>query len=342
MDILYISDNNYIGVLRTSIISLFENNQSIENIRVFLIGSKVSSKNRDTLIQVFERYNRRLYYIEMPDIEARVSASINTKNYNLAKYSMCFISAILPEDIQKILYLDCDTLVRHSLEELWNTDVSGVVIGAIDDVKSKWHKRSIGLGDDLPYINAGVMLVNLSNWSKHNVEENSIKMLEQYGGSIPHREQGILNFVIGENKKLVHPKFNLQTAQLIFSYRQMLLYRKPKSCFSSAVHTEAVADPVIVHFTNNLFMQARPWLTKCTHPYAQEYLRYSDLIPLQDAQALAACSETTVQQAARAFYKIAPHGFVAWVGGFLQAYIAPMKDCMMNRRKRRINGHGKH
>ena len=155
MNVLYISDNNYVNVMIISVVSLLENNRSVAGLSVFLIGNNISADNLQKLNMLFCKYNKSFYYIEMPDIKSKVSSSINTKNYNLAKYSMCFINTILPDDIQKILYLDCDTIVRHNIEELWNTDISDVIIGAVDDVKSVWHKRSIGLDDRLPYVNAG-------------------------------------------------------------------------------------------------------------------------------------------------------------------------------------------
>ena len=142
----------------------------------------------------------------------------------------------------------------------------------------------------------------------------SIDMLEKYNGNIPHREQGILNYVISENKKLLHPKFNLQTSQLVFTYKQMLKYRKPYDCYSEEIYDEAIADPVIVHYTNNLFIQARPWMTGCSHPFNNEYLIYRSLIGL-DSEQLQICNMSVIKKAARLFYRSFPGGFISWIGG---------------------------
>ena len=44
---------------------------------------------------------------------------------SLSQYARLFISSVLPENLEKVLYLDCDIIIRQSLDELWNLDMHG-------------------------------------------------------------------------------------------------------------------------------------------------------------------------------------------------------------------------
>ena len=46
MNILYTCDDNYVWLMGISVISLFENNQNINEITVYLLGEKVKDKNK--------------------------------------------------------------------------------------------------------------------------------------------------------------------------------------------------------------------------------------------------------------------------------------------------------
>ena len=52
----------------------------------------------------------------------------------MATYYRCMFSAILPDDVEKVLYLDCDIVVLGDISEFWNTDLSGCGAACIEDI----------------------------------------------------------------------------------------------------------------------------------------------------------------------------------------------------------------
>ena len=50
-----------------------------------------------------------------------------------AAYYRLFLSSLLSSVIDKVLYLDGDIIVRHSLLPLWQTDLTGYAVGATID-----------------------------------------------------------------------------------------------------------------------------------------------------------------------------------------------------------------
>lgn len=92
-----------------------------------------------------------------------------------ATYYRLFVTKILSEDIDKVLYLDGDIVVDKSLKELWSTDLSGYGIAAVTDMSENQHDyHRLGYEKSLGYFNAGVLLINLQYWREHNVTDSSL------------------------------------------------------------------------------------------------------------------------------------------------------------------------
>ena len=44
-------------------------------------------------------------------------------------------SSILPDSLEKVLYLDCDIVILGDISEFWNTDLSGCGAACVDVYK---------------------------------------------------------------------------------------------------------------------------------------------------------------------------------------------------------------
>ncbi len=85
------------------------------------------------------------------------------ENYNTGYTPMSMARNYLPNLIKedKVLWLDCDIVVRSSLEELWDTNIEDYYCAGVKDIRIKdFHTPDIPLNYD-NYINSGVTLFNL-------------------------------------------------------------------------------------------------------------------------------------------------------------------------------------
>jgi len=84
----------------------------------------------------------------------------------------CALSKVL--DLDKVLFLDCDTIVEHDISELWDLDMDGYYYAG---VKQPGHSTV-----DFTYINTGVLMCNLKKL-RDGKEDELIKMLntKEYG-----------------------------------------------------------------------------------------------------------------------------------------------------------------
>ena len=113
-----------------------------------------------------------------------------------------FCANILPQDIKKILYLDCDTIVKENLNSLFNIEDNENVFLGVKDCISKRYRRNIGLDSNNNYINAGVLLINLELLRKYDVEKEISDFINRYGKIISYADQDILNGVF-RNKRCI-------------------------------------------------------------------------------------------------------------------------------------------
>ena len=71
---------------------------------------------------------------------------------------------LLPGNLDRILDLDGDTVVINPLEELYYMDFADHVLLACTHIRkflNKINQYRLGTEEEFPYINSGVMLMNL-------------------------------------------------------------------------------------------------------------------------------------------------------------------------------------
>ena len=87
------------------------------------------------------------------------------KRYPKQIYYRLAAPVLLPQTMERILYLDVDTLVINPLREMYDADFDGAWFMACTNANrllTKMNQVRLGMEEDAPYINSGVMLLNLN------------------------------------------------------------------------------------------------------------------------------------------------------------------------------------
>ena len=182
LNVVFASDNNYVPFLGTSIVSLIRNNQDdFDKINIFILDDGITSDNKKRLKKLINNPNHILIFIktkDLTDLEVNVVGLDRNFNTNsITNYSRLFIASLLPKNIDKIIYLDCDTLIVDSFKELWNTNIDNYYCGAVLDVTNTIVKNYLGFQLEDAYINSGFLLINLKKWRENNVEKKFIHFM---------------------------------------------------------------------------------------------------------------------------------------------------------------------
>lgn len=122
--------------------------------------------------------------------------------------------------------------------------------------------------------------------------------------------------------KILPPKYNFTTAICLFSYKDMLRYRWPSTCYTEEEFNEAKVNPTIVHFTKNQIIQSRPWMKGCMHPYRDYYLNVMAHTCIANMQLWDSDRKIT-NRIVNFIYSKVSKSLVAWILGGIHAYFYP-------------------
>ena len=279
LSVIYSSDNNYCIYMSTSIISLLENNKEFKYINIYVIENKISDENKEKLEKIVRRYQRNIIFINFEKYKSYLNLNMQW-NISISAYARLFVASMLPNNLDKILYFDCDTLIVNSLEELWNEDINNFYVAGVCDTVSGNTKQAIGLKNTDLYINSGMLLINLKKWREDNLEKNLLNFIDDYNGNVIHHDQGVINGVI-KNKKILPLRYNLMTSYLMMNRDDIIkFYKVEDSFYSQEQIDEAINNPVYIHYTPGF--TTRPWVKGCKHPYVDLYWKYLKLTPWKD------------------------------------------------------------
>lgn len=109
MNVIYASNDGYARHLGTSLYSLLDRNQLEETITIYLLSVGMSQENQSRLKQIAGYFDRSLKVIELGDLKERFPYEVDTGGFDISAMGRLFVGAVLPETVERALYLDCDT-----------------------------------------------------------------------------------------------------------------------------------------------------------------------------------------------------------------------------------------
>jgi len=275
-NIVLASDDNFVQHCAVTMISILKNNL---NVHFYLLTEGLSENNIHTLYTLVEINGGKLDVII-------VNSSIVRKfpmpkgvasHISIATYYRLFVAELLPKDISKIIYLDCDMIIRQSIEDLWNTDISGYALAAVyqynewADDNDTWKRLNIP--KEFGYFNAGTLLINLSYWREKHVTKRFIDFISKYGNFIIFHDQDTMNAVLFNETLPLSCRWNVLT---FFFSNTLQMYHFPKNLdYYNEFTKEVKYSPAVIHFVS----RPKPWEYGCDHTYKKEYYYYLSFTP---------------------------------------------------------------
>lgn len=293
MNIAYSTDENYAKHAYISINSLLDSNSEEECIMFYILDNRISDPTKKAFHYLVKEYDtektkRQIIFIDFAEFEFYVRNAVPCGS--ISTYGRLFLPYL--EGINKILYIDCDTVVIGRLRELYETDLTGYAVAGVQDIVALRIRKQVGLEYGERYINAGVSLMNLAYWRENDGTNKCLDFIEAYNGNVPFHDQGTINGVFRGHILIVPPKYNVMNSMLDFSGRQISTYMEVENYYSNKDIKDAQKHPAIIHFTAGFY--TRPWYTESSHPYAGIYRKYKEKSPW--------CDESLTSGGAVSFY----------------------------------------
>ena len=262
LNVAFSCDANYCRHLQVAILSLIDNNREFSCIHIYILDNDIGEKGRRELEELTAGAAAQLHFIPFDSLLDRLKTD---RTFPLSAFGRLFLGEIIPA--KKVLYLDCDSVINGSFAALLSLDMDGFVCAAVQDTVSEYYKRSIGLNEDDRYFNSGVLWLDLEQWRTLGMQQKALKMIDDFCGSVPHHDPGVINAICRGKILRLHPKYNMQCP--MFEYTPKQLQAMNPGYYDAQQLREAVEQPVFIHFTEGF--SNRPWRNCCTHPHVQIY-----------------------------------------------------------------------
>ncbi len=204
MNIAISISENYIPYSYIMLTSLCENNR-IEPLNVYILHGGIAANSLQAFNRLTNAYNCSIYFLE-------INKSVfgdklpRTNEWTIEIYYRFTLPELLPPEIDKILYLDVDTIILDDLSKLYHMDLKGKSVGACKDMGVLYGSGELSeqqsalfspllKNKDYSYFNSGVLLMDIAKMRK---EKRSVSFFVNVGEKIADYiagDQDIFNYV---------------------------------------------------------------------------------------------------------------------------------------------------
>lgn len=341
MNYFFLSDNKFAEVFAVSVYSLFEQHKAIVDLRVFLIENNISKETKLKLNLMADEFKRKIEFIPMPDICAMIGKDMYIPHtLNMVDFARLFAGDILPEDIDKAIQLDCDIVIRHPLNELWDFELGDNYCAMINEGHNAKMRTMLNIPADGMYFNSGVVPMNLKKMREDNIGKKCVQYIKDMHGYVPINAQGVMNAVMDGKIGVLPPKFNVYSLMYAFTYEEYKKLRQPTYYYTKEEFEEALADPYIVHYMTCFYLDERPWMKDCKHPMTKDYLDIRNKTPWAKEPLWDNVSKPA-RKAYCDFCHVIPKPMAIWISSIIYEYYLPAKHERMKKKYAKMDSQQK-
>ena len=218
INILCATDNNYAPYCGIMLTSLFESNRDCRfKVFVFVDGC-LSETNQKKYKRLGQRYDCEVNLMIIDDQllqDCPINSQKNVDNHSWVSkptYYRLLASELLPREIQKVIYLDCDIAVVGDIKPLWNVDMKGKAVAGVRDCDEEKNRVRMGNPSQSTYVNAGVALYNLDYWRENRLSNHFFDYIRKNEAKLLLMDQDVVNGVLYDKMLLVPERYNFQVA----------------------------------------------------------------------------------------------------------------------------------
>ncbi|HNO49145.1 MAG TPA: glycosyltransferase family 8 protein [Chitinophagales bacterium] len=260
-------DQNLYIQLFALLSSIISNKNNNTHIAIHCIATGLSAAQLEKITNYLQQNNISINFYEIDERLTKQFYIHNKKSFTAAAYYRLFFTDLVPENVERLLYIDIDTLVLKDLTELYYQNIDNYVIGAIYDNYVKTQEL-IGITEEGQYFNSGVLLIDVKKWIEQNITQKCIDYLLEYPERIKFVDQCVLNAVFQNNY------FKLPI------YCNMMYSYLPEK--SSKEELNRIKQKItIIHFTLH-----KPWTMLCKNPYRKLYRYYLQKSPQKNEKVI--------------------------------------------------------
>lgn len=280
LNVLYTVNHNYIPYLLVSLYSLLENNTAIDII-VHIVCDSFEAEDYKKIESSINTFGANVYFYPFAEIKELIEESHLPcwRDTQIANARLFFQQYI--KGVEKLLYLDADTIVVDSLSDLQKYDG---LLHMVQDSMPKNYYQHLNIPLE-KYCNSGVLWIDVHKWKEAKCDEKIREITKQIQ-TYTYPDQDVINMALQKEIQLLPPAYNLLSTDTYYDLFLLSRYYKRQNIerYSIKEMKEAKKNPIIFHSTP--FYSQNPLDRNAAHPYRQIYTSYLDKIYNQSQQTI--------------------------------------------------------
>lgn len=190
MNVVYAFSPSWLEYANIAIFSLLRHNP--QEINLYLLTDRLSEADRRSLSGTAKRANVHTQILEVESLYESAMPSGKNVDNRFTRYTLyrLLIPQLLANQ-EKILYLDTDTLVLQNLDQLYTQQIDNYFAAGVPDLGEDNPKEDLGLAPADPYMNAGVLLLNLAKIRLSGLDAEWIRLCQTR--HFKYHDQDIIN-----------------------------------------------------------------------------------------------------------------------------------------------------
>ena len=271
MDIMYTINHSFVEIAAVSISSLIMNN-SDKKLHFHIVTLDFTVDDYKFLDKLINNDNVEVSYYPLENYNIEEFEIPSWKGNQVANARLFFQDILETSRLDKLLYLDADTIVNGDLSSILK--YKGTV-NAVLETMFKYRLEALNLKR---YFNSGVLLIDIEKW----LERDFLKTLIDYRTKNPHiplnyPDQDLLNLAIGNDINPIPLRYNLPVYALMdrFNFNEKF-YGDKRKINSGIDLNEELANALIYHSWGPSII--KPWVQNKVNPLNKDFDKYMELI----------------------------------------------------------------
>lgn len=270
--IFFAVDDSFASSLVIALTSLIKNASLKYNYRIYVMCTDISKEHQEAILSLQTR-NVEINFTDVSKYLLAISDKLPIRDYySKTTYYRLFIADMFPE-YDKAIYLDSDLIVLGDISDFYHHDIGDNILGATQEAimtlpeTKRYSEEVLGVPHE-QYFNAGVLLINIEEFRKHQILDQFASLLNEYNFVVA-QDQDYLNVICKDHVKILKKIWNVETMLPM---------------------VEDESDYRILHY----IMANKPWHYEDA-PFAEYFWNYAKMTPYYD-EMKAACDAYTDEE----------------------------------------------
>lgn len=283
MNIVYTFDEGYARIASVSILSLLESNIEASELNIIIVDCGLSEKSISQLTSLTNSFNRSIKFVNGKNMENKIPIELELSYWSFVCYVRLFFPELLSQ-YDRVLHIDCDTLIKGSLEDVYKVNLNSNIICAACYDCLPTAKYQSGMSKEDAYFSSGIILFDLNAMREEDIQQKFIDYIVDQKGKLPHLDQDVLNVVLKDRIALLPANYNLMTQNVVFKESSCDFFVEEPYYTKSEIK-QALEDPIMIHLVGYKYV-SKPWSQPCYNPFNKDWISYYKKLSFDDGELL--------------------------------------------------------